>query len=771
MATDPATLLPVTGCTDPQDPQLRCLLFLWRARQHELGLVSSEPPPPEVVGHRMRVLMCGVWDLLHPGHAQAMERVKEKFPHCWLIIGVHSDQTTASMKGKPVLTMKERAEMVRHIKYVDEVLLDCPWAVDKSFLDSHMIDLVVGSDDSFTSKGKSIYEEVQKLGKFVEIPRIEGISSTSIISRIVSNYDAYINRTLDCGYSLSDLNVSYLRGMRVSTSRGVKKVMRGFGFGANWRISGFTRRFGEKILQSWAQRGLAKELRLAEATDPSYPSAASEETSTSSEDLSEIFPWALKQCKELVNGWKNVDVSEISIKVIKGGLTNRLYKLSLSPEATERLNEAADPASCERVPQHVLVRKYGEGTEVFFDRSHEHIIFSRFSDARLGPHLYGLFEGGRIEEFLELQSLTSDEVPNVLLAIAQQLANVHRLEIEDLPHTPSLFNSLRHWYEAAMQVTFDDPKKKLQLSELGLEKLGGEIDELQGYLRKIDSPMCFCHNDLLGGNIMYDNESKKLCFIDFEYGSYNYRGFDFGNHFNEWMLVYSEPHEPWFRLEPSHYPSYQQQHDFFSTYLRQYLSVSSTSPTTVTSGEPVPPATTTTTTATTSTTTTTSTATSEEALILSNPERFEQAVQGLIAEANQFSLASHILWAVWSVIQASSSSIQFGYLEFAQARIKEYYKRKNDYLVEHVYTKSYCEPHVLTETPSPATTVFVSNDDHHFVEARFNIPTWCKQCGYFVRSPFGKQGYRCQACGMCVHRNCKDNVVSKCVFRKQAEIL
>ena len=27
---------------------------------------------------------------------------------------------------------------------------------------------------------------------------------------------------------------------------------------------------------------------------------------------------------------------------------------------------------------------------------------------------------------------------------------------------------------------------------------------------------------------------EKLYFIDFEYGSYNYRGFDIGNHFNEY---------------------------------------------------------------------------------------------------------------------------------------------------------------------------------------------------------------------------------------------
>lgn len=31
-----------------------------------------------------------------------------------------------------------------------------------------------------------------------------------------------------------------------------------------------------------------------------------------------------------------------------------------------------------------------------------------------------------------------------------------------------------------------------------------------------------------------DDYAEKLYFIDFEYGSYNYRGFDIGNHFNEY---------------------------------------------------------------------------------------------------------------------------------------------------------------------------------------------------------------------------------------------
>ena len=40
---------------------------------------------------------------------------------------------------------------------------------------------------------------------------------------------------------------------------------------------------------------------------------------------------------------------------------------------------------------------------------------------------------------------------------------------------------------------------------------------------------------------------------------------------------------------------------------------------------------------------------------------------------------------------------------------------------------------------------------HNFERARFHKPTWCDQCGNFVKSPFGKQGYECTVCHMQIH--------------------
>ena len=56
---------------------------------------------------------------------------------------------------------------------------------------------------------------------------------------------------------------------------------------------------------------------------------------------------------------------------------------------------------------------------------------------------------------------------------------------------------------------------------------------LKQKLTRVASPIVFGHNDLLGANILEDMAGR-VVFIDFEYGEYNYRGFDIGNHFCEY---------------------------------------------------------------------------------------------------------------------------------------------------------------------------------------------------------------------------------------------
>ena len=76
-------------------------------------------------------------------------------------------------------------------------------------------------------------------------------------------------------------------------------------------------------------------------------------------------------------------------------------------------------------------------------------------------------------------------------------------------------------------------------------------------------PACFCHNDLLSANILYDETSKQVSFIDYEYGGYNYRGFDIANHFNEWAG---------FECEWSHLPTERRQKEWIFEYLKAFYN-------------------------------------------------------------------------------------------------------------------------------------------------------------------------------------------------------
>ena len=54
-------------------------------------------------------------------------------------ITVCNDELTLKMKGRTVMTHEERAESLRHCKWVDEVVPNAPWVVTPEFLAEHKV--------------------------------------------------------------------------------------------------------------------------------------------------------------------------------------------------------------------------------------------------------------------------------------------------------------------------------------------------------------------------------------------------------------------------------------------------------------------------------------------------------------------------------------------------------------------------------------------------------------------------------------------------------
>lgn len=114
-----------------------------------------------------------------------LEQAKKAFPDVYLIVGVTGDEDTHKRKGLTVLSAAERAETVRHCKWVDEVIESCPWIVTNDFLEKHQIDYVAHDDIPYADEegGDDIYKPIKEAGKFLVTQRTEGVSTTGIITK------------------------------------------------------------------------------------------------------------------------------------------------------------------------------------------------------------------------------------------------------------------------------------------------------------------------------------------------------------------------------------------------------------------------------------------------------------------------------------------------------------------------------------------------------------------------------------------------------------
>ncbi|OMJ11350.1 putative ethanolamine kinase A, partial [Smittium culicis] len=116
-----------------------------------------------------------------------------------------------------------------------------------------------------------------------------------------------------------------------------------------------------------------------------------------------------------------------------------------------------------------------------------------------------------------------------------ELAKWHKAQIPS-PKEPSLFITLRKWLAQLPESYQDQKKNEIYKNSFDISDISKQIDLLEQIIKKINPPVAFCHNDLLSGNVLLDDskEQYKVTFIDYEYGSYNYRGYDIANHFCEY---------------------------------------------------------------------------------------------------------------------------------------------------------------------------------------------------------------------------------------------
>lgn len=202
--------------------------------------------PPK--GRPVRLYCDGIYDMFHYGHSRSLKQAKDLFPHVYLIVGVCSDHDTLIHKGRTVLSEAERYESVRHCKWVDEVIEGAPWTITKEFIREHNIDFVAHDDAPYPghSGEDDIYGWLKSEKKFIATKRTSDISTSDLITRILRDYDAFIQRNIERGISPSQLNLSVVKRGEMEVKQLGTKLSR------EWR------RHGDTVRDNW--KSSAREL-------------------------------------------------------------------------------------------------------------------------------------------------------------------------------------------------------------------------------------------------------------------------------------------------------------------------------------------------------------------------------------------------------------------------------------------------------------------------------------------------------------------------------
>lgn len=127
--------------------------------------------------------ICGFFDILHDGHIDILRKAKDQCD--FLIVAVGTDEFMQVRKGREsVLSYDQRVEVVKAIRYVDQVVPEPDLDKIAAYHRYHFNVMFAGSDHEFEPAYIRTVDELNKLGvDTVYIPRQRDVSSTNIRRR------------------------------------------------------------------------------------------------------------------------------------------------------------------------------------------------------------------------------------------------------------------------------------------------------------------------------------------------------------------------------------------------------------------------------------------------------------------------------------------------------------------------------------------------------------------------------------------------------------
>ena len=214
-------------------------------------------------------------------------------------------------------------------------------------------------------------------------------------------------------------------------------------------------------------------------------------------------------------------------------------------------------------PERLIYKKYGGNqlNDLVGEITHlnspiaQGLIFFKLSENKWGPKLYGIFEHGRIEEYVDCHTLTGSEAfdPEMIRDIAMAYARYHSM---DIPLARKQSQRVQGFAEQAKKhkpnfLTWLKTADKSLLSKYPLERLAAfPIEEEYNWIKSLESKisqrvvLCTLDTNYLNRLVkterpkdhrLHDPKELRTFLIDHDLAAYCQRGHDLGGHFVERM--------------------------------------------------------------------------------------------------------------------------------------------------------------------------------------------------------------------------------------------
>lgn len=160
----------------------------------------------------IRILIPGHFDLIHAGHIQLIQDVKNSFKKVSLTIGIIEDKNSV-----PFLALHEKLETFKNFPEIDKicVLKSKPTLED---LPSLNIDYIATANlKHFPGSSRVLHFD-----KKVQI------DSTELFARVLRDYESNIGKLLQVGYKSSALKVSKPRSFSILCKKRINSIKNSF---------------------------------------------------------------------------------------------------------------------------------------------------------------------------------------------------------------------------------------------------------------------------------------------------------------------------------------------------------------------------------------------------------------------------------------------------------------------------------------------------------------------------------------------------------------